>query len=313
MASEKERQLGVERALFLRSLGTVRPNGPEAEQLAAAMRDVYFKRGQQIFAQGHPSGDVFFVVKGSVRMTAPDSTPWDFDAPAVVGALDSFAGRPRTRTGVATSETHALALAHTDWLAVVEEHADFARESVLRLAAGVHRMHLGIAGDGGYRTATTPEGAPTTGLTLLERTLALRKLPVFQAAGVEATLRLVALASEVDLAPGETLFAEGDACDTVDVVTGGAIAVERSAPPLHAEFGAGSVVGGVGTIGVSRHAFGARAVAGAVLLRLRKDDVFDVMEDHFELVRAWLAAINVEREEIMQRHGVRDEGGPARR
>src|SRR5260221_7029041 len=113
MAGE-ERPVGVERLLFLRSLATARMDGPEAIQMAGAMRDVFFRRGQELFAIGEPSGDVFFLVKGSVQMTAPGAPPWDFDAPAIVGAFDSFAERPRARRGVATSDLHALALAHTD-------------------------------------------------------------------------------------------------------------------------------------------------------------------------------------------------------
>jgi len=41
--------------------------------------------------------------------------------------------------------------------------------------------------------------------------------------------------------------------------------------------------------------------------RLRKDDLFDVMEDHFELTRALLGEINAEQGELMARHGVRGE------
>jgi CRP-like cAMP-binding protein len=309
--ADDEQKVGVERLLFLRSLPTARPDGPEAVQIAAAMRDVHYRRGEPLFEIGEPSGDVFFLVKGSVRMTAPGAPDWDFEAPAIVGALDSFVGRPRTRRGVATSDTHALALSHADWLAVAEEHFDFAREAVQRLAGTVARMHLAIAGDGGFGEAKGDPVPRVTGLDLLARTLALRAIPVFHAAGVQAILRLAELCAEVDLGPGEALFVEGEGCETVDVVVSGEVAIERAEPPLRASFGPASLVGGIGTIAVERHAFRAIATEGAVVLRLRKDDVFDVMEDHFELTRAYFRAINVERSELMSRHGVFE--GPALR
>jgi CRP-like cAMP-binding protein len=308
-----DRRPGVERLLFLRSLATVRPNGPEAQQIAAAMRDVYFRRGQALFSVGDPSGDVFFLVQGSVRMAAPAGSPappWDFDAPAIVGALDSFQGRPRTRSGVATSDTHALALAAADWLAVLEDNADFARESVLRLAGNLMRMHLEVPDDGGYPTPAADEAAATTGLGFFEKTVALRRIPSLRAAGVQPVVRLAELATEIDLAPGDTLFREGEACDAVFAVASGVIEIERSAPPLRAAFGAGALVGGAAAIGITRYPFGARARGSAVVIQVRRDDVLDVMEDHFELTRAVLSAINLERGELMGRHGLLDAGPP---
>jgi CRP-like cAMP-binding protein len=305
---------GVERLLFLRSLAMVRPEGPEAQQIAAAMRDVYFRRAAQLFGVGDPSGDVFFLVKGSVRMAPPPGTvapPWDFEAPAIVGALDSFLGRPRTRSAVATSETHALALAAADWLAVMEDNADFARESMLRLSGMLLRMHLEIEGDGGYAPPSATGAAIATGLGFLEKTIALREVPPLRAAGVQVVVRLVELATEIDLGPGDALFREGEACDAVDVVASGVIEIERSAPPLGAAFGPGALVGGAGALGLVRYPFGARARDGAAVIRLRRDDVLDMMEDHFELTRALMSAVNAERGELMGRHGLLDAGSPA--
>ena len=307
MPAEDEARLGVERLLFLRSLSAARPGGVEALQLAAAMRDVYFKRGQRLFAAGEPSGDIFFVVAGAVRMEASGVEPWEFEAPAVVGALDSFAGGRRTRTGLATRETHALVLAHTDWLAVLEEHFDFARDSVVRRSAALLRMHLGIPEDGGYRAVEAPGSPPATRLGLVERTLALQELPALQAAGVQATLRLAELCEELELEPEQVLFREGEEAEAIDLVAGGVIAIAGGAPPLRAAFGRGSLVGGAAAIGAPRQAFTARAAGRAVVLRVRKDDLFDVMEDHFELTRALLGEINAEQGELMARHGVRGE------
>ncbi len=311
MAAGDDRPVSVERLLFLRSLAT-RLDGPEAIQIAAAMHDVYFKRGEQLFGIGEASGDVFFVVRGSVTMSAPGAPPWEFDAPAVVGALDSFAGRPRARRGVATSDVHALALSHTDWLAVLEEHHEYACETVQSLAGALSRMRLGLDGDGGFPDPA-PDGGPlTSGLNPLEKMLALRRVPLLRAAGAEATLRLCELAEEVELGPGGVLFREGDPCDALHAVAGGVIVIERASPPLRAAFGPGAIVGGAAAMGVGQQPFEARARPSerAVVLQVRKDDVLDVMEDHFGLARSLLGCINAERDELMRRHGTARE--PAR-
>jgi CRP-like cAMP-binding protein len=303
--ADDEQRVGVERLLFLRSLSLAR-GGPEAAQIAAAMRDVRFARGERLFEIGAESSEIFFLVKGSARMSAPPESgaaPWDFEAPAVIGALDAFAGRPRTRRAVATSDTHALALAHTDWLAVLEEYVDFARESVLRIAGALHRHRATLPNHGGFPAPDPPRATLATGLGLLERALAARESPLFRAAGVQATLRLVELASEIALRPGEVLFREGASCDAMDLITSGLVAIERRGPPLSASFGPGSLVGGCSLVATARYPFTAIAPEGAVVLRMRKDDLFDVMEDHFSLTRALLRAINAEREQVMREHG----------
>jgi CRP-like cAMP-binding protein len=190
---------------------------------------------------------------------------------------------------------------------VLEEHPDFARESALGLAASLGHVRLGVPGDGGYATLTAAEGEATPGLDRIGKTLALRRLALFRDAGVEATLRLAQMAEEIALGAGDALFHEGEASDALHVVAGGVIEASRAAPPLAAAFGAGALVGGAAAMGLDAHPFTARARQAAVVLRLRRDDVLDVMEDHFALTRSLLGAINREREEVMTRHGWTEE------
>src|SRR5260370_19310301 len=107
MPAESERAFSVERLLFLRSLPIAKPNSVAAQQIAASMRDVYFRRGERLFSLGEPADHIYFLVAGSARMSAPEAKDWDFDAPAVIGALDAFVQRPRTRDAIATTDTHA--------------------------------------------------------------------------------------------------------------------------------------------------------------------------------------------------------------
>ena len=66
-------------------------------------------------------------------------------------------------------------------------------------------------------------------------------------------------------------------------------------------------MGGAATIATPQAPFTARAAEASLVLRLRKDDVLDVMEDHFELTRAIIASVNAERSELMARHGTFDD------
>jgi CRP-like cAMP-binding protein len=159
-----------------------------------------------------------------------------------------------------------------------------------------------MAGDGGHGPPA-PSGPPAAGLGFFAKTLALRRVVLLREAGVEVTLRLCERAHEIDLAPGEALFHEGTPCETVDAVVSGRVEVERTDPPLRAAFGPGALVGGAAALAIGPHPYTARAAEAAVLLRLRRDDLLDAMEDHFDLTRSMLSAINAEREELMRQHG----------
>jgi CRP-like cAMP-binding protein len=83
------------------------------------------------------------------------------------------------------------------------------------------------------------------------------------------------------------------------VVARGVVELERDAPEFSARFGPRSIVGGIAAFGEDLRSAKFRALTPALLLRIRDEDVIDVMEDHFDLTRALLRHSNLERERLM--------------
>jgi CRP-like cAMP-binding protein len=83
------------------------------------------------------------------------------------------------------------------------------------------------------------------------------------------------------------------------IVARGVVELERENPPLSARFGPRSLAGGIGSIGEDMRAMKFRALTPALLLRVRDEDLIDVMEDHFDLTRSILRHANLERERLM--------------
>ncbi|HVY47845.1 MAG TPA: cyclic nucleotide-binding domain-containing protein [Minicystis sp.] len=293
----------VARQLFLRSLGSVgtvtSAASGLASQLARVMRDARFEEGETMFAAGAPVSEVFFLARGEAEMRAPGLAPWRFAAPAVLGAIDALHGRPHQRDAVATTTVHALALRHEDWFDALEEHFDVARENLERIATDLVRLHRELAPAGGFGAAEPDTGPAVSGLNVVERMLLLREVPSFAVATVQTLARLADVAEEVELPAGRRFHEAGEPSTVVHVVASGLVEVEDPSSSLVARFGRARPVGGAAALGVPRRAFHAKAVAPSVLLALRREDLHDVMEDHFDLTRSLMIGLAAERESAM--------------
>jgi CRP-like cAMP-binding protein len=120
------------------------------------------------------------------------------------------------------------------------------------------------------------------------------------------------------------LFEHGEARGVLFVVVAGCLELERSpssggnllpealhpeallpeAPPPQARhpegerhrYGSASLLGGGPSLADALARQSARAVTPAVVLRVREEDVYDVMEDHFDLARSVLSFLASENE-----------------
>jgi CRP-like cAMP-binding protein len=136
-------------------------------------------------------------------------------------------------------------------------------------------------------------------LPLVERVLTLREVALFSRAGIQSLVSLAPYLDEMRLAAGESLFEVGEVRGMFFVVARGLIELERSEPPGRATFGPGSLVGGTAALGDVEHHYAGRAVTDSVILRVREEDFFDVMEDHFDLARSVFADLAAQRERVM--------------
>ena len=77
------------------------------------------------------------------------------------------------------------------------------------------------------------------------------------------------------------------------------VEVAQEEPAISARFGAGEVVFGAGGVGLRVPSFTSRALARAVLLAVRREDFFDIMEDHFDVMRSVMKGVSHERERVL--------------
>lgn len=298
----------VERSIFLRAVLSGVEVGPATQQLVSAIRDVYFPAGTVVYRQGEPSEHLYFVVDGTVELRREGESPWTMGQRSAFGALDAALDQPHARTAVAIEDVHVMVLRVEDWLDVLEDHFELAQAMVLRNAKGLYELSLRLAPTGGFAVVDLDSApapiCPTLsfdeGPDTVQRLLVFSRAPLFERAGIQPLIRLAQAAQVRHLQPGEELFRMGEPVTQLYLVAHGVVEIERDEPVLRASFGQGDLVAGPPALARAERAFYARAATEAVVLTLSREDLFDVMEDHFAALRSVLAYLAIERDRMQR-------------
>ncbi|MCA9553417.1 MAG: cyclic nucleotide-binding domain-containing protein [Myxococcales bacterium] len=295
-----EASLRVEHELFVRSFFTDRPPPRLVSQLAARMRDAHYTRGQAIYARGGRAGTVYFIVDGEVHLEASGTDPWVFDAGAMIGINDAVLDQPHARTARAMRATHVVTVEYEDYIDILEDNFEYAKGTLERGMGRIHQLsrELGPAGVFSPRDLGAPDPLPLTpgqALSELERILVLRQVPALSDAPVQPLVTLAAGAEVHHFAPDQAIVAAGAPPERVWVVAAGRVRVSDPSVQIHAHFEPGSILGAQVALSAAPWLYATEASTQATLLSFSREDLFDVMEDHFRLGRClfrWMAREN---------------------
>ena len=105
---------------------------------------------------------------------------------------------------------------------------------------------------------------------------------------------------EVSFEPGESVLERGLWRGESLFVLEGEVEGMRLDPEIKVLFGPGSFVGGIASLGEPILAWSARAVTHVRALSMSHDDWFNLMEEHFDLVRSTLSQLAIVREGFLE-------------
>ncbi len=259
-------------------------------RLVAAAKDLHFAAGETIYRSGDPAETGYFVVSGAVELAKPGFQSMTFGEAGIVGMLDAFLARPRSRAAVALRATRLLEIAASEWFDVMEDSFDMAMFAIDSIATRVHASRRVPAHE-----PTPRDGDAPTMLTLVDSVHALHRVSYLCGARVQALVVLAEQARIVRLDPGDVLHV-GTRDRQVFVLVDGEVEVVDGARTE--AFGAGTIVGGATTFATSI-SFDARATRSTRALAVTMEHLFDVMEEHFDLTRSIMRALVTEREAIL--------------
>lgn len=294
---------GVDVELYMRSLLGGFFRGDTVRQMMQVSREVFFSASDRLYRQGAPPQFVYFLVDGEVHLETEDAEPWSFDGGDIVGVLDADSAAAHRRTAIARTDVHALALAVRDWHDIQEDNLEMVRLRLLGNARNLLGRGLSLTPTLGLPQVVSVGAPPSlvtqmdldSELNAFERLLSLRLAPAFALAGTQSLLELAQEAREVRRGPGEILFEEGEEATHAFVNVTGVVSLEREATQVTAQFGPTTLVGGYLGLGQVTYPVRARAESEVVAMEIEVSHLFEVMEDHYDLVRAVMAFMANER------------------
>jgi len=313
------RYLRVSRELFLAAFGA-HLGGFESwvtDRLVSLLEEDEVRAGEMLFSTGDAPDFLYFMREGRVRLLREGGRPRELDGRHVFGLVDGLLERSRRSTATAVTNLHLMKVRIDAWLELLDDSFELARASVLELASGVARLEETLAATqlprGRVPTrAPVPAAPPVSGghLNVIERLALLMEVPLLRGGGVQALSDLAVASQEVSFERGGPIFAPGIPRDRIYVVIEGEIEASRGGPDLVRVAASGEIVCGAAAFGEPARAWTARGTKAGRALTFRVDDWFDLMEEHFDMVRSALAALSATREALLLELEVGPATGP---
>lgn len=270
-------------------------------QMADRMLDCEFAAGEVIFAEGQPSHRLFFVVDGKVTLqTAQQGHAWHFERGSLLGIGDATLSRKHVRTARAQTDAHLISIEFEDYVDILEDNFDFAKTTLEQTMSNMYRQALALAPDGVFAQEDLHGAAPIPhrpgqDVAGMQRLLALRDVSALAHAPVQPLVTLARSAEVLHWKEGDMILEAGQPVEAIQIIVSGEVRVHCENPRYEVTFGAGSILGGQAAFASATHPHRAQVLTDTTSLRIAKEDVFDVIEDHFGFARrlfGWVASEN---------------------
>jgi len=246
--------------------------------LAQLGRQFRYEPGHAIYRPDVAVTTVHFLLDGAVTVSGPDGKH-DVRAPAALGFEEVLEGSPMQGSVVTAERSIVLSLTSDEFLALLSENVE--------LSQGIFRMmivsHGLVAGNTLIPGTLAPdvkdraqEGRP------IDRMLVLQSSPLLAHATATQLWRLSAIARPVVLAPGKEVIQRGGAA-AILIVLSGSLKVEL--PDSVATADTGDVIGMYETLAGLTIEATVTAVTASHILRLERDDLFELLADHTDLLQ----------------------------
>ncbi len=294
----------VEREIFLRKVNDTHTSSPPAalRYLAGQLKPRTYVAGQVLYTIGERLSTIVFLESGVVRLEHPTEAAWLIEAPGAVGMIDLLRAIPASRTAIAQTEVRAFELLAEEYFEVVADNFEWARRTVAFVYGAIERLGLTLEPEQLYPPVAAEDhlGALSPPLGLVERILALRRVPVFRALSLQVVVELAAMVEEVEHPAGHILHLAGAPSDSFWVVCRGSIRQVRRGAAWPSEFRPVSLVAPFAALSGNDERSEIYCSEPSTLLRLKKSDFFDAMEDHMDVTRALMSFAAGERERVQK-------------
>jgi CRP/FNR family cyclic AMP-dependent transcriptional regulator len=142
-------------------------------------------------------------------------------------------------------------------------------------------------------------------LTLIEKVLLLQEIDVFQNSTTEDLSHIAAITEIVMFSKGDIIYEEGDISDSLYVVVDGCVRLHRGGTDIMiAE--PKNVFGTWALFDDEPRVSAATALEDCTLLRLTKEDFYDLLADHSQITQGVLKTLSMRLRRLLQNVKISD-------
>lgn len=282
----------LERALYLKSLSPLQDvSSEELALIGRHAKEQFFRKGVEIFKSGEPLESFHIVVEGQVRARGGEHGDSLVGPSQALGFLSLLSRSEEGLEAVAEADTVTLEIDADDMYDVLEDHFSVLLTELRNVSRVILRERKNIA-DGTYLAPA--EGVlelPDRQLDLVERLLLMRRGAGFDRTNIDAMIQVARMGTEIGIKAGTKLWKPGDPSGHSYIIVSGAIRCVLDEAGRHFRAGPGYPVGNVESLAGETRWHEAVTETNVAALRAETDAFLDVLEDHFELAKGFLAAM----------------------
>ncbi len=248
-------------------------------------RQVRSEAGQVLCQEAMVPESVQFLLNGRVSVTRSGGEIRQIEAPAVLAFQEVLEERPMTESVRTADMAVCLTLTSEEIQALLADNSDLVRGLFQMLCRDSQSARVVVKGYPSPRSALPSNGT----LNAIEKGLVLKNIPVFSLVSPDEIIALASVASEMSLTEGSTLFTEADR-PAIYALVSGELSIERGREsPLIA--GPSDVVGIYETLAGIDFEFHARVTQSGIVLRIDREDLFDLLIQRSVLLRQVFGAL----------------------
>ena len=128
-------------------------------------------------------------------------------------------------------------------------------------------------------------------LTTIEKVLLLQGVDILVDTETENLAKIAAIAREVRFEEGATIFKEGEPSDALYIVVEGTVSVRKGSQEIGLVKDK-ETVGSTNLFEQTPRTLTLVALTGTTTLKIEREDLFDLLADHFDIVRGILKRLS---------------------
>jgi CRP-like cAMP-binding protein len=231
MPAERRRELwleplpAAELAVRLRNLPLFKSvSVDELFRMAGAARQVRHEPGTVLVQEGSVPTATHLLLDGHVVSASRGGATQTIEAPYAIGFAEALQGTPSSETIRTAGVAVTLVLPADELRTLLSDNSDFITGLFATLAERLTEPDVPVHSVSGARDL---ESMAATGLSPIEKVLALQRVPLFSRVSADEMRHLANITTTVNMKSGEALFAES-AAPALWLILSGEVSLETS-------------------------------------------------------------------------------------